>query len=479
MATDAALLRSYLEQHDESAFSELVQRHLALVYGAALRRTGGREHLAGDVAQKVFCDLARKAAALVHHPSLTGWLHRSTRYAAVDATRVELRRQKLAQSLTTMPDDSSSPVSPVEWERLRPVIDDALDQLKEDDREIVLLRFFSGLSFAEAGTRLGLSEDTARKRSERALGRLRIHLGERGVTSTTAALGMLLASHSFGAAPATLATTVTTAALGSAPSGVIAGVLSFLLMNKIAISLLSAGLAASATAIFWFSVVDGVGSEELATLRQENARLTAASASEAGATSLAALADEYAVNAVAIAREMKARQVTRASSARMTNPAGALAEPEVTARGHRNHGRATAHDAALSFAWAGDISDPAAFSELLYFDGKGREKALEVLASMPEPIRELYPTPEDLYGLFLAASTLEAPPPGADLMERLMVVVDLRPGRAATRRVGSDVNYHEYQQTPDGWKWVIPEHIVSTVMPGWLNSRSIEALRKP
>jgi RNA polymerase sigma factor (sigma-70 family) len=476
MSTDAALLRRYLQQHDEPAFAELVQRHLDLVYGAAFRRTGGRAHLAEDVAQKVFCDLARKAAALAHHPSLTGWLHRSTRYAAVDAARAELRRQKLAQSFTAMPDDSSTPESLVDWERLRPVIDDALDQLKERDREIVLLRFFNGLTFAEAGTRLGLSEDTARKRAERALDKLRTHLGRRGVTSTTAALGMLLSSHSFGAAPAGLATTVTAAAMASAPSGVIAGVVSFFLMNKIAISFLSAGLAAGVTAVVWTAVADDVSSEELTALHRENARLTAATSSEANGASVAAVADEYATNAIAVARAMKARQLARASAPAAATPTGASAEPEVTARGHRDHGRATAHDAAMTFAWAGDISDPAAFSDLLYFDGNGREKALEVLASMPGPIRELYPTPEELYGLFLAASTLEAPPPGADLMERLMVVVELRPGRAATRKVGSDANYHEYQQTPDGWKWVIPERIVSTVMPGWLNSRSLEAL---
>jgi len=46
------------------------------------------------------------------------------------------------------------------------------------------------------------------------------------------------------------------------------------------------------------------------------------------------------------------------------------------------------------------------------------------------------------------------------------------------RRVGSDANYHEYQQTPMAGNWVIPEQIVATIMPGWLNSRSLEALSK-
>src|SRR5688572_25351028 len=151
MPTDAELLQRYARERDERAFAELVQRHLGVVYGAALRRTGGRAHLAEEIAQKVFTDLARKAAGLSHHPALTGWLHRSTRYAAIDAVRTELRGQKLSETLAAMPDIDSAPETPVEWGHLRPILDEALDQLKEPDREAMLLRYFEGLSFAEVG----------------------------------------------------------------------------------------------------------------------------------------------------------------------------------------------------------------------------------------------------------------------------------------------------------------------------------------
>ena len=477
MSTDATLLRCYVEKRDEHAFAELVRRHLDLVYSAALRRTGGRAHQAEDISQKVFSDLARKAGTLIHHPTLTGWLYRSTRYAAIDTARTELRRQKLAQSLTAMPDESPPPAPPADWERLRPVLDDAMDQLTERDRELMLLRYFNGLTFAEAGARLNLAEDTARKRTERALDKLRVHLGKRGVTSTAAALGMLLANQTFGAAPADLAATVTAAALATAPAGGAAGIVSNLLMSKLTAPALSAALAAGLTALVWTSVAHDVSPEELAALRQENARLTAATASGASVASVAAVADEYAAQATAVARALKQRQARRAPAPAATTQPTAAAQPVVTARGHRNHGQATAHDAAMTFAWACDISDPSAFSNLIYFDGKGREKALAVLASMPEPIRELYPTPEELYGLFLAAGTVEGPPPGADLLERLMVEVELRPGRVATRRLGSSVNFHEYQQTPDGWKWVIPEAGVN-FMPRVLNRETLVKLGK-
>src|SRR6478736_6816085 len=172
MPTDAELLRRYAQARDERAFAELVQRHLNLVYAAALRRTHGHTHVAEEIAQKVFTDLARKAAALQHHPALTGWLHRSTRYAAIDAARITIRHQKLTQSFTAMADDSLRPESQADWENLRPVIDEAMDDLKEADREIMLLRYFDGLSFAAVGERMNLSENTARMRTERALDKL-------------------------------------------------------------------------------------------------------------------------------------------------------------------------------------------------------------------------------------------------------------------------------------------------------------------
>lgn len=73
MADDVQLLRQYVETAAESAFSELVNRHLPLVYHAAARQLGTDDHLAADVAQGVFLLLATKARGRVTHASLTGW----------------------------------------------------------------------------------------------------------------------------------------------------------------------------------------------------------------------------------------------------------------------------------------------------------------------------------------------------------------------------------------------------------------------
>ena len=90
MSDDSELLRRYAEARSQDAFAELVQRHLTLVYSTALRQAGGDAHLAQDVTQMVFTDLARKAAALARRPVLAGWLHTSTRFAAAKVVRTAL-----------------------------------------------------------------------------------------------------------------------------------------------------------------------------------------------------------------------------------------------------------------------------------------------------------------------------------------------------------------------------------------------------
>src|SRR5687768_5033410 len=93
MSEDHELLHRYIEKNSEEAFSEVVRRHLGLVYGTALRRTNGDSHLAEDVAQIVFARLAREAEKVANHPVITGWLFVATRHTAADIMRREQRRK--------------------------------------------------------------------------------------------------------------------------------------------------------------------------------------------------------------------------------------------------------------------------------------------------------------------------------------------------------------------------------------------------
>ena len=75
MMDDKQLLGAYARERSESAFRELVTRHIDFVYSAALRVVNGDSHLAQDVAQTVFIELVREAGNLPRGVTSAGWLH--------------------------------------------------------------------------------------------------------------------------------------------------------------------------------------------------------------------------------------------------------------------------------------------------------------------------------------------------------------------------------------------------------------------
>jgi RNA polymerase sigma factor (sigma-70 family) len=221
MTPDSELLRRYVHEHSEEAFGQLVHRHIDLVYSSALRRVGSDAQLAEDVTQEVFAALARKGGGLIGRSTLAGWLYTTSRHKAIDVVRSEKRRRLRETETLGMNVDQESLPDAADWQKLRPLIDTAMDSLSKADQEILVLRYFENRSFAEAAGILSTTEDAARMRSTRALERLRAVLSQGGFTSAAEMLALLLANKAVGAAPAALAAQVLTGALSSAPSGIL------------------------------------------------------------------------------------------------------------------------------------------------------------------------------------------------------------------------------------------------------------------
>lgn len=206
--SDRDLLHAYESTGSETAFAALVERHLGLVYSVALRQVGGDAHLAKDVTQSVFIDLAQKAQRLPATIVLAGWLYTSARFAAAKIVRSEQRRRANERTAQLMKENESD-AGDLAWRKIRPALDDALSTLATEDREAVILRFFDNRSYREIGDELSLKEDTARVRVERALQKLANALQRRGIASTAQALTLALSANAAIAAPAGLATTIT------------------------------------------------------------------------------------------------------------------------------------------------------------------------------------------------------------------------------------------------------------------------------
>ncbi|HTQ30389.1 MAG TPA: sigma-70 family RNA polymerase sigma factor [Opitutaceae bacterium] len=454
MTDDADLLHRYVADRSEEAFAELVRRHIGLVYHSALRQLSGDAHRAEDVAQSVFTDLARKAAALERHPALVGWLHTSTRFAATKIRRAEQSRQKHEREADMMR-ASGEEAANSDWEKLCPIIDDVIHELSGRDQTAVLLRFFEDRSFAEIGTALRLSEDAARMRVNRALEKLRARLARRGVSSAAAALALGFASHAGMAAPAGLAVSITTAALtnAAAAAGGSLAALSFMSMNTLKVSLAAALVLAGAGGLVWQHRANArleaeiadlrKQSRELAGLRAENDRLAQAGRSDQNQlaslqTEVAALRDHLAQDARELARATKQEGSKKSdfTLAKGLKPVDSFA----------NAGRATPRAALETLHWALSGGDVTMIARVLKLSPDARQKAEALLAKLPPDQRAQFTTPEQFIATLVAGTSQAVG----------MQVMSQEPGAQATGfdpALANDPIYqtlHEQAQFADG-----------------------------
>src|SRR6185436_18481940 len=208
----------------ETAFREVVSRYLDLVYSAAVRLVNGDKHLAEDVTQTVFSDLASHAPKFSKEVMLGGWLHRHTGFVASKTMRAERRRQnreRQAVEMNSMEDHAN-------LQLVAPILDEAIDQLGNEDRQAIVLRYFEEHDFRSVGERIGSSEEAARKRVNRALEKLQRLLKRRGVTLSVTALGLTLGSGVVTGAPAGKPLAISATAVAAAATTGTTTTLSFL-----------------------------------------------------------------------------------------------------------------------------------------------------------------------------------------------------------------------------------------------------------
>ena len=159
------LLQRFAVMGDQDAFRILVLRHTDFVYSVCRRELSTSEE-AQDITQEVFVVLARKADSLRKDTVLHAWLFRVAINLCRQARRKELRRRNIEQQAQS----SSSEQSHRE-------VDSALARLPDADRAVLVLRYIQGLSIREVAWEIGVTEDSARMRINRALTKLRKRLG--------------------------------------------------------------------------------------------------------------------------------------------------------------------------------------------------------------------------------------------------------------------------------------------------------------
>ncbi len=207
--SDVELLQAFVKSRLEPAFRTIVERHSGWLFASAYRQLRDVQ-LAEDAVQTVFVLLAQKASAMNQDHKLSGWLFNTMGYTVRAMRRNRLRAQKrekrAARQVATLPVE--------EEEALQAALDAAVHRLPEADRAAILLRYYQNQPFNQVARALNTTEETARKRVERAVARLRRLLGadaEKVAESSFA----LLAAHGLQHAPPGMTGSVVQSALHS------------------------------------------------------------------------------------------------------------------------------------------------------------------------------------------------------------------------------------------------------------------------
>ena len=169
-----ALLAARLAAGDDYALVEIFDRLAPAVYGTALRVLG-EGAAAQDVVQDVFVDLwSHPGRCDPDAGPLRTFLTMLARHRAVDLVRSELRRiARQERHFRMVP--GRPPPSPGDevaaWEAAS-LVRDAVQHLPGDQRRVVELAYFQGLTCREVALAAGIPEGTAKSRLRLALAKL-------------------------------------------------------------------------------------------------------------------------------------------------------------------------------------------------------------------------------------------------------------------------------------------------------------------
>lgn len=163
---DIELLRLYQRDGDNSAFTQLVDRHRAWMFAVARRRLDD-DHIAEDAMQAAFVVLTNKAVELLesNRGSLSGWLFHVLHFACTRVRRSQMRRAGHEGAIHPHKDCDDSD----QGGSLLLLMEDSIAELPVAEREMIVRRFYQRESFAEIGDWLNITTEAARKRVSRAL----------------------------------------------------------------------------------------------------------------------------------------------------------------------------------------------------------------------------------------------------------------------------------------------------------------------
>lgn len=187
-SSDEELMAHYREG-DARAFEVLLKRHEGPVFRFIFRIVKSRE-LANDLLQETFLRVVKNAKRYSPKAKFTTWLYTIARNQCIDALRKASHRRhpSLDQPqgadpegrtlMEKLPGRSPDGYDRTDATQLRGRIEEALDRLSEEQREVFVMREFQRLKFKDIADVIGVSENTIKSRMRYALENLRLALAD-------------------------------------------------------------------------------------------------------------------------------------------------------------------------------------------------------------------------------------------------------------------------------------------------------------
>lgn len=167
---DEALIRK-ARRGDREAFGMLVERHYRAAFASAYAVLGNVSD-AEEMAQETFVQVFQKLDKLREPKAFTGWLWRIAR----DTSLKHIRKHKRIKHVGDSPDlkpDTESPAEPLMADEEKAQLIEALQELPDDMRQAVLMRYWEELEYEDMAERTGASASALYQRVCRGLKKLR------------------------------------------------------------------------------------------------------------------------------------------------------------------------------------------------------------------------------------------------------------------------------------------------------------------
>lgn len=174
-ASDGRLIAEY-RRGNEEAFEVLYNRYRRQLFSYLNRVIPGRSALVDDLYQQTWLKIIKSLPTYREEQKFLSWAFRIAHNLAVDSFRREARREEVEID-ERIPDNADPPWGRMERETLKQLLEEAMQELSDEQREVVLLRQ-QGVAFKEIARIQHVSINTVLGRMHYAVRKLRRRLAD-------------------------------------------------------------------------------------------------------------------------------------------------------------------------------------------------------------------------------------------------------------------------------------------------------------